>query len=88
MIAHDREGSGEPLVLIHGIGHRRQAWAPVVPLLVDDFEVITVDLPGFGESPAPGADHVFDMPTTSAVLGAFFGEIGIDRPHVAGNSLG
>ena len=48
-IVHDREGSGEPLVLIHGIGHRRQAWAPVVPLLVEDFEVIT----GEGDSPRP-----------------------------------
>lgn len=87
-IAHDREGAGEPLVLIHGIGHRRQAWDPVVPLLVEDFEVITLDLPGFGESPPPDDDHVYDMPHTATLLDSFFEHIGIERPHVAGNSLG
>jgi pimeloyl-ACP methyl ester carboxylesterase len=87
-LAHDRRGSGEPLVLIHGLGHRRQAWDPVIPLLTKDFEVIAIDLPGFGESPTPTADHVFDMPTTTGCLHDFFQHIGLDRPHVAGNSLG
>lgn len=50
-VVYDRAGHGEPLVLIHGIGHRRQAWAPVFPLLTPHRDVIAVDLPGFGESP-------------------------------------
>ncbi|MBQ0890735.1 alpha/beta fold hydrolase [Streptomyces sp. RM72] len=87
-LAYARVGTGEPLVLLHGIGHHRQAWDPVVDILATERDVIAVDLPGFGASSAlpPGLPH--DLPTTSAVLGAFCAALGLDRPHVAGNSLG
>ncbi|MGC0381260.1 alpha/beta fold hydrolase [Streptomyces sp. SAI-129] len=87
-LAYARVGTGEPLVLLHGIGHHRQAWDPVVDILATERDVIAVDLPGFGESAPlpPGLPH--DLPTTSAVLGAFCAALGVDRPHVAGNSLG
>ncbi|MEU1054048.1 alpha/beta fold hydrolase [Streptomyces sp. NPDC005876] len=87
-VSYTRLGAGEPLVLLHGIGHHRQAWDPVVDILATEREVIAVDLPGFGASPAlpPGLSH--DLPTTSAVLGGFCSALGLDRPHLAGNSLG
>ncbi|MFD5312260.1 alpha/beta fold hydrolase [Streptomyces ardesiacus] len=87
-LAYARSGTGEPLLLLHGIGHHRQAWDPVMDILATEREVIAVDLPGFGESSAlpPGLPH--DLPTTNAVLGAFCAALGLDRPHVAGNSLG
>ena len=43
-------GAGEPLVLLHGLGSARAAWDPVIPALAERFDVIAVDLPGFGES--------------------------------------
>jgi pimeloyl-ACP methyl ester carboxylesterase len=43
-----RGGSGQPLVLIHGIGSRWQVWNPVLPALTREREVIALDLPGFG----------------------------------------
>jgi pimeloyl-ACP methyl ester carboxylesterase len=83
-----REGSGPPLVLLHGIAHHWQAWRPVIELLADSFDVIACDLPGFGRSDPlpPGVD-----PTVPAYVDAFarwFGELGLQRPHVAGNSMG
>jgi pimeloyl-ACP methyl ester carboxylesterase len=81
-----RQGRGEPLVLIHGIGHHWRAWEPVVPLLAEHHDVIALDLPGFGRSPAPAVN--LGMPTAVAALAEFFAEAGLDRPHVAGNSLG
>ncbi|MEU8609445.1 alpha/beta fold hydrolase [Actinoplanes sp. NPDC048791] len=51
MLAHERRGSGPPLVLIHGLGSRRQVWDPLIAELARHREVIAVDLPGFGESP-------------------------------------
>jgi len=87
-LASDRTGSGSPLVLIHGIGSRRGVWKPVVPLLAAEHDVLCVDLPGFGDSPLlpDGA-----KPTVQALAQAvrdWWLELGLERPHVAGNSLG
>src|SRR6185312_13363044 len=49
-LAYTRSGSGAPLVLLHGIGLNRSSWNPVVPRLAQHFDVIAVDLPGFGDS--------------------------------------
>lgn len=84
-LAYDRTGGGEPLVLVHGLGHRRQAWDAVVPRLAAERDVIAVDLPAMGESPPP---PVGDYRTMADMLEKFFAELGIERPHVAGNSLG
>ncbi|MGW4564150.1 alpha/beta fold hydrolase [Streptomyces sp. NPDC004561] len=87
-VSYARAGRGEPLVLLHGIGHHRQAWDPVVDILATERDVIAVDLPGFGASPGLPDGLAYDLPTTNAVLGALFEALGLDRPHVAGNSLG
>jgi pimeloyl-ACP methyl ester carboxylesterase len=87
-INHHREGAGEPLVLIHGIGLRWQIWQPVIGPLGADFEVIACDAPGFGQSP-PLAEGV--SPTIAAyadAFEAFFAAEALERPHVAGNSMG
>ena len=49
-LSYTRTGAGEPLVLLHGIGMSRQVWNPLLPALAQSFDVIAVDLPGFGES--------------------------------------
>lgn len=87
-LSHTRAGRGEPLLLLHGIGHHRQAWDPVVDILATEREVIAVDLPGFGASPALPDGLPHDLPTMNAALGALCAELEIGRPHVAGNSLG
>jgi pimeloyl-ACP methyl ester carboxylesterase len=84
----DRRGSGPPLVLIHGIGHRWQAWEPVLDSLAEHHDVISLDLPGFGESPVPDEGMPAQMSGTVTRVGEFFVSLGLDRPHVAGNSLG
>ncbi|MFC8299537.1 alpha/beta fold hydrolase [Micromonospora orduensis] len=83
-----RGGSGEPLVLIHGIGHRHQAWEPVFDRLTAHHEVIALDLPGFGNSPVPGTGMPADMAATVAAMLPVLTEWGLERPHVAGYSLG
>ncbi|MEU9225174.1 alpha/beta fold hydrolase [Streptomyces massasporeus] len=87
-LSYTRRGSGEPLLLLHGIGHHRQAWEPVIPALAAERDVIAVDLPGCGDSPALPDGMAHDLPTMSTVLKALFGALDIERPHVAGNSLG
>jgi pimeloyl-ACP methyl ester carboxylesterase len=87
-LSYTRRGSGEPLLLLHGIGHHRQAWEPVIPALAAERDVIAVDLPGCGDSPALPDGMAHDLPTMSTVLKALSGALEIERPHVAGNSLG
>jgi pimeloyl-ACP methyl ester carboxylesterase len=87
-LAHDRAGAGTPLLLMHPLGAHRGVWKPVLPLLTVDFDVVSVDMPGFGESdPLPAG-----VPATAANLAAAAGDtlrsLGIERAHVAGISLG
>ncbi|MDH6283258.1 alpha/beta fold hydrolase [Prescottella agglutinans] len=88
-LRHDVAGSGPTLVLVHGVVDRRQAWRAVLDQLTPYRRVVTVDLPGHGESAAlaEGPD----------VLGQLLVELGDfvrsvtpsgERPHIAGNSLG
>ena len=88
MLAHERFGSGEPLVLVHGISHRRQAWYPVAERLAEHREVILFDLPGHGESPALVADGRPVKDVLQEALVGLLDELDLHRPHIAGNSLG
>lgn len=87
-VAYERKGAGEPLLLLHGIGHHLQAWHPVTDILAAEHDVIAIDLPGFGAS-APLPEGVpYDLATVTPALGALCTALGVERPHVAGNSLG
>src|SRR5437764_5419244 len=50
--AHHRGGTGEPVVLIHGVGSQWQVWQPVLPALERERDVVALDLPGSGDSPS------------------------------------
>ncbi|MGW6704772.1 alpha/beta fold hydrolase [Streptomyces sp. NPDC054956] len=86
--AYERKGAGEPLLLLHGIGHHLQAWHPVSDVLAAEHDVIAVDLPGFGVSEPLPHGVPYDLGTVAPALGALCAALGIERPHVAGNSLG
>ncbi|MER5461865.1 alpha/beta fold hydrolase [Streptomyces sp. NPDC002668] len=87
-VAYERTGAGEPLLLLHGIGHHWQAWEPVLGILAAERDVIAVDLPGFGTSPALPDGVSYDLSTVGSVLGTLCEKLEIERPHVVGNSLG
>ena len=88
-LAFTRSGSGAPLVLLHGLGCDRGSWDPVIPALAENFDVIAVDLPGFGES-APLPPGTEPGPAAlAASVADLLGELGLGQaPHFAGNSLG
>lgn len=87
-LAFTRAGSGPPLVLLHGIGLSRRAWDPVVPALVEHFDVLALDLPGFGES-EPLPPQVEPTPAAlAASVADLLDNLGISTPHLVGNSLG
>jgi pimeloyl-ACP methyl ester carboxylesterase len=87
-IAYHRKGAGEPLLLLHGIGHHRQAFDPVLDLLAEHHDVIALDFPGFGESPDVPDGVPNELDTFAYAIEAFCTALDLDRPHVAGNSMG
>jgi pimeloyl-ACP methyl ester carboxylesterase len=87
-INYHREGDGPPLVLLHGVGHHWQTWEPVIERLVDRFDVIACDSPGFGHSAPLAAGIEPTIPAYADAFEWFFAELGLERPHIAGNSMG
>jgi pimeloyl-ACP methyl ester carboxylesterase len=88
-LAHDRAGTGPPLVLLHPLGADRHVWAPVMERLAAERDVIALDLPGFGDSPPLGGDTAPTPAALAAAVRAFCAdELGLAAWHVAGNSLG
>ena len=82
----ERAGSGEPLVLLHGIGSTREDFAALRPRLASEYDVLAVDLAGHGRSPA-----LRGRPTVQAsadVVEADLDALGLRRVHMLGNSLG
>jgi pimeloyl-ACP methyl ester carboxylesterase len=87
-IHYTSEGSGPPLVLLHGVMASLHTWDGWVEQLASSFRIIRIDLPGFGLS-----DHLTDpehySPEHSIALFDKLREaFGLERFHIAGNSLG
>ena len=87
-IAYERDGSGPPLVLIHGLGATKLIWKPQLEALARERDVIALDMPGFGDSEPMRAGTAPTAAAMAVVISDFLAGLGIERPHVAGNSLG
>jgi pimeloyl-ACP methyl ester carboxylesterase len=80
-------GSGEPLVLLHGLGGQKEHFAHVASELREHYHVFIPDLPGFGNaSRDPQADYHIDA--QAARVMAFADALGLQRLHLGGNSMG
>ena len=83
-----RGGSGESLVLLHGLAGAARIWQPVVERLEPHHEVITITMAGHCDG-NPWDDGVpVGVRTLADAIEARIDALGLDRPHVAGNSLG
>jgi pimeloyl-ACP methyl ester carboxylesterase len=87
-LAYDRLGAGPVLLLLHGLGLDRRCWDPVVTALAERFDVIAVDLPGFGDSASLSAGVEATPAALAVAVDGLLVSLGITRPHIVGNSLG
>src|SRR5690606_22678417 len=71
-LTYVRKGSGPALVLLHGIGHNKGAWDPIIDELAERYDVIAPDLSGFGESPAFAGGVAYTMPNAVEHLATQF----------------
>lgn len=83
---YEETGSGEPLVLIMGIGGDLQGWALTAPALAKQFRVITYDNRGAGRSSAP--DKPYTIAGMADDLAALLDELNIPKAHILGYSMG
>ncbi len=86
-IAYLEGGSGEPLLLLHGIGGDKDHWTRVAPYLTSRFRVIAIDAPGFGESSRRDDVH-YAARDQVGYLHAIVDALDLDSFHLGGNSMG
>lgn len=86
LLPFTRHGSGEPLLLLHGLGTTRQDFDRILPILATSYDVIAVDLPGQGE--ARGTDRHPTIGVLADALEADLDARDLARVHILGNSLG
>ena len=82
----ERQGSGAPLLQIHGSAFGHRNFEKLTPLMRDQFEVIDFDLPGYGDSHGGVAPKGFD--DLADRVGELIEALGHDRVHVHGTSFG
>jgi len=81
-----RAGTGKPLLLVHGLGSSWKAWQLVMPALAAKREVIAIDLPGHGGTPAEPDSGTFAGQARS--LDAFLDEERLVGVDMVGSSMG
>ena len=80
-LAHDQQGEGPLLVLVHGITENRHSWDPILADLASTHRVLRVDLRGHGESPRADTYDIADLAADVEAL--------VDEPPLlVGHSLG
>lgn len=80
-------GNDVPIVLLHGIFAEKDHWVDFARPLSGQYRVIAPDIPGFGESTRRD-DEAYDYAAHVRRLGAFLDALGLQRLHLAGNSMG
>src|SRR5258708_34641420 len=81
-----RLGRGKSVILIHGFCETHEIWDGYAEDLAGEFEVLAVDLPGFGESPIPSVP--FSLPDVARKMQNWIDQHDVHAPFVVGHSLG
>ena len=82
-LAYDTEGTGTPVVFLHGLTFDRRTWRPIIDQLDGAFTSIAIDLPAHGDSggdPAP-------LEIVAERIHGLLHSLGIERPVVVGHSM-
>src|SRR5262249_17892594 len=82
------EGSGPPLLMLHGNPDDAEEWSPLMERLRGSFRCIAPDLPGYGESTAPPADYDFSLASQLRFLDALVTRLGLDRFTLVVHDIG
>ncbi len=84
-IAWSRFGTGEPVILVHGITESAASFDPITERLATTHQVVTFDLRGHGES---GRAADYGLAAMASDIAAVTDAAELQRPHLVGHSLG
>ncbi len=82
------EGTGPPLLLLHGVASSLHTWDAWVKQLKGRYRVIRLDMPGFGLTGPDSAPNAQSAQYMVDMIDAFTQKLGMNRFFLAGNSLG
>jgi len=82
----DEQGSGDPILLIMGLGYPSYLWHRTRPVLKERYRTIALDNRGSGQSDAPAGPYTIAMMASDAA--AALDAAGVERAHVFGLSMG
>lgn len=85
-VYYEVEGQGHPLVLLHGWGQCVAAFKPIIDSLKNDFQVYTLDFPGFGQSEEPKT--IWSVYDYADMVEKFIKQLEIKNPTIFGHSFG
>lgn len=85
-LAYIHQGSGIPMLLLHGFCERKEIWNDFIPLLSKEAQIIAPDLPGFGENPPITKEITID--SVAEAVAEFLKSIKIQQAIIVGHSLG
>ena len=85
-LAYTRRGKGTPLMLVHGFPLDHTSWDEVASLLENEFDVITPDLRGFGQSTT--VETPYTISDMAADLAGLLDHLKIEKVALAGHSMG
>lgn len=87
-VSYQVHGDGHPLVLLHANPGDSRDFSAVIPALSAHFRVITLDWPGYGESPAPANPRQVSAMFFAQVLAEFVAALALPPAVFIGNSVG
>ena len=82
----ERRGAGRPLLLVHGLGGSVRSWDPIGPSLAASRELVLIDLPGHGRSPALAGRQT--IVAFADAIEAFIGQQNLQGVDLVGSSIG
>lgn len=84
----EQRGQGPQLLLLHGFTGSGRNWHPILPALIEHFQVTLVDILGHGRSDSPTPPERYRMTAVSADLITLLDQLEIEQCHLLGYSMG
>src|SRR5215218_7951709 len=85
-VFYETRGSGDPVLLVHGLGSSTEDWEPQVDALAREFTVVAYDVRGHGRTGKPGGRYTVSQFADDAA--ALIAALGLGPVHVIGLSMG